>query len=60
MTGQFKYALSVDVPESIGHALKDIERIKQNNNPTSIEKQQLTRIQQLLRMAMKASVELSK
>jgi septation ring formation regulator EzrA len=47
-----KYSLTVDVPEYIGLALKEIKRVKENYSLTHNELKQIDDVEKLLKQAM--------
>ena len=50
--GIMKYSLTVDVPEYIGLALKEIKRVKENYSLTHNELKQIDDVEKLLKQAM--------
>ena len=54
-----KYAMGVDVPEIIGQAIKEVERVEEKEALTLTEKDKFARLKRILRQGQVLSKELA-
>lgn len=54
-----KYSMGVDVPEQIGQAIKEIERVEETEKLSLTETEKFSRLKRILRQSQVLAKELS-